>query len=104
MKAAGLLTPLVVLGLLLVMPRLEVWAQRPTVSAIRPRRRVRPMTSPAPADTDAAKAPILRDPPPPPGYVEPLAGSSAEDTFTQQTSSAQHDEPSITMSTPGSGV
>ncbi|MFC7490800.1 hypothetical protein [Knoellia alttitudinis] len=39
------------------------------------------ITPPTPHPEHAPQAPLLRDPPPPPGYVEPLAGSSAEDTY-----------------------
>lgn len=83
MRAAALLTPFLVLGLLVVMPRLEVWAHRPAAPVRRPRPKVPPAMSSTPsprADPDSPETPLLRDPPPPPGWVEPLEGSSAEDT------------------------
>ncbi|MFC7485806.1 hypothetical protein ACOCJ7_04700 [Knoellia sp. CPCC 206453] len=58
------------------------------------------MTAPPfPQSEDAPQAPLLRDPPPPPGYVEPLAGSSAEDTYGQHLPSAHDGGPPIDNST-----
>lgn len=81
MKAVALLTPLLALGLLLVLQRLEAWAEQPVPHIRRPPRRSPVTTTPStrPSD-DTPQTPLLRDPPPPPGYVEPLAGSTAEDT------------------------
>ena len=99
MKAAALLTPLLMLGLLVGMAKLEVWAQHPDVPTPRPRRRKRVMTEPQlPHAEDVPQAPLLRDPPPPPGYVEPLAGSSAEYTYGREAPSAHDGEPPIDRS------
>ena len=103
MKAAALLTPLLVLGLLIPMHKLEVWAQRPDVAARRPRRRRRVMTTPpTPRSEVAPEVPLLRDPPPPPGYVEPLAGSSVDDLFGSGAPPAQPAEPPPDNSTENS--
>lgn len=89
MKAVAFLTPLLVLGLLPLLHALEVRMRRtPRPSRARRSRTTRPTTKdpmmtelPAPEDGAELGMPVLRDPPPPPGYVEPLAGSTAEDTL-----------------------
>lgn len=103
MRAAALLTPLLALGLLAVMARLEVWAQTPTAAPAPPQRRNRVMTAPPTDRREAApEVPLLRDPPPPPGYVEPLAGSSAEDTYGHAPGPAEPDATSSDKSTANS--
>lgn len=103
MRAAALLTPLLMLGLLVVMGRLETWAQRPDVLTPRPQRKKRVMTAPPfPQSKDVPGIPLLRDPPPPPGWVEPLAGSSAEDTYGPAAAPAHAGETPVDKSTENS--
>jgi hypothetical protein len=92
MKALALALPLFVLATLLLLQRMEDWCARPSratrrgppppvlippapapPSARTTMARQTATASPAPA-ADAADAaePLLRDPPPPPGYVDPL--------------------------------
>lgn len=47
------------------------------------------------------EAPLLREPPPPPGYVEPLAGSSAEDALPAPADNSAPDE--VTPDAPADG-
>lgn len=97
MKLLALGTPLLVLGVIFLLQRLEAWAlpsprsRRGRVAAAAPtrnrpvpppatglptgrRKMMNDQTSPTPDERDG---PLLRDPPPPPGYVDPLDESQA---------------------------
>ena len=89
MKALALALPLLVLAPLLLLQRMEAWCTRPSrairrgppsavpaphapnpaTTRITMARQTITATSPPAAD---APEPLLRDPPPPPGYVDPL--------------------------------
>ncbi|WP_377642523.1 hypothetical protein [Oryzobacter terrae] len=81
MRAVALVTPLLVLGLLPVLGRMEAWSvgerTRPRARTPRPRTTVRTrMTATTPpADPELVPGPLPRDPPPPPGYRDPLEDS-----------------------------
>lgn len=95
MKLLALATPLLVLGLILLLQRMEAWcAPVPRAAGDRP---VRPRDGPTPStrrsamptSTSASTAttteldvaePLLRDPPTPPGDVDPVEdGATLED-------------------------
>jgi hypothetical protein len=90
-KFLALGTPLLVLGAIFVLQRLESWAipsPRSRRKALRaapaapsagkspadpaPPRRRKMMNHPTSPTPDERDGPLLRDPPPPPGYVDPL--------------------------------
>lgn len=92
MKAAALATPVLALGLIHLMHLLEVWAQRTSTSSrTSPRtRRLEGGTThddkdetmtdiPGPRTDPSPNKPLPHDPPPPPGWVDPLADSDAGD-------------------------
>lgn len=100
MKLLALATPLLALGLVLLLQRMEAWCGRvPRAAGDRrvrasvsrtapPMRSTMPATSaPSSAATAEGEAlePLLRDPPSPPGYVDPLEGSpTLEDLMEDQ--------------------
>ena len=100
MKAAALLTPFLVLGLLHVLQRLEVWTGS-SGGARHPRKKEPRMTQQHDGQTEPhGEAPLLRDPPPPPGYVEPLAGSSAEDALPAPADDGAPDDVALRRAAP----
>ena len=92
MKLLALAAPLLVLGLVLLLQRMEAWCTRAPTAAGRihrpapggrtpattTRSTMRNPAAPSPAATvdEEVAEPLLRDPPAPPGYVDPLSGSS----------------------------
>lgn len=89
MRAVALVTPLLVLGLLPVLGRMEAWSvgerTRPRARALRPgttdrtTKRTRMSDTTLPPEPDHDLGPLPRDPPPPPGYRDPLEGSPVLD-------------------------
>lgn len=92
MKATVFAVPVLVLALLHLLHRLEVWAERdeaprarwPASTSSRPKAQPMHVQRSHP-DHQAAK-PLPHDPPPPPGWVDPLAGTGVEDTLGSQPS------------------
>lgn len=98
MKLIALATPLLVLGLVLLLQRMEAWcvrAPRAADSRLRSpggrtphptRSSMSTTTAPSPAATaEEAAAPLLRDPPSPPGYVDPLEGNATLEDIVDST-------------------
>ncbi len=85
MRAIALVTPLLVLGLLPVLGRMEAWSaqERPRPLPRTPRRRTTDRTrmtdTTTPGEPEPDLGPLPRDPPPPPGYRDPLEGSPVLD-------------------------
>lgn len=86
MMAMALLTPLLVLGILPLLHDLEAWMRRDTPPGRdrppRPQKGPPMIEQTPPTDGADLVRPVPRDPPPPPGYVDPLAGSTAENTVS----------------------
>lgn len=91
MKLLSLGTPVLVLGLVLLLQRMEAWSAGVSTAAGRSQRHRDGRTSPtttgrtmstpaAPSSSTAmgedAAEPLPRDPPAPPGYVDPLEGNA----------------------------
>ena len=93
MRAVALVTPLLVLGLLPVLGRMEAWSvgerTRPRARALRPgttdrtTKRARMSDTTLPPEPEPDLGPLPRDPPPPPGYRDPLEGSPVLDDLRQ---------------------
>ena len=105
MKLLALATPLLVLGLVLLLQRMEAWcarvpgaasdrAHRPPGGRTPPtiaRSTMSTTTAPSPAATVEGEVaePLLRDPPAPPGYVDPLEGNAALEDLVVTTARAE---------------
>ena len=88
MKGLAFATPVLVLALLPLLHLLEVWMRHDPDGdrrrKHRPQRKVPPVCdTPAQASEAQVDLPVPRDPPPPPGWVDPLAGTAAQDTSSR---------------------
>ena len=87
MKATAFAAPVLVLALIHLLHRIEVWARSDTRPAsqrppTRPLLKGQPMPVASSRSPQAEALPLPHDPPPPPGWADPLAGTGVEETVT----------------------